>query len=125
MDLLNGVRTGGERLPPLEAGATGRPVNGAGVAAHLSKDRLAGSVAAAATLGSSKREQKVRRKRVERVAAAVAERLCAHSWAAVDDFAPRETVAAIREEVRVMEGNYDRGEVWVGRDNEVRGHHLS
>jgi hypothetical protein len=124
VDLMNGQRTGGEHLPPVECSTTGHTFNAAGIAAFLSKDRLAGSIPAASgecrKPGSSKKANKINRKRVEKVAEAAAAVLVANSWAVVDNFVPRSSVEAIRKEVQVMEACYDPGEIWVGASNEVR-----
>jgi hypothetical protein len=118
---MNGQRTGGEKLPPVEAGSTGRPFNGAGIAAHLTRDRLGGTLEKCNLLnmGRTRKVQRGHRKHIQRVASAVAKSLAECSWAAVDNFAPRETVLAIRKEVLVMEGNYEEGEIWIGSSNEV------
>lgn len=118
---MNGQRTGGENLSPVEAGATGKPFNGAGMAAHLSKDKLAGTLVGGnlGNTGRTRRAQRVHKKQIERVASAVAKSLGECSWAVVDKFAPRETVLAIRHEVLAVERNYEAGEIWVGSSNEV------
>ena len=121
VDLLNGVKTGGEHLPAVPAESTGNALNGQGIAACLSKDRLAGAVVAklSAKQAESKKHKRELRKRVEFVAKAAGKALSQHSWIAIDNFVPSPAVAAIRKEIAVMEANYEAGEIWVGSSNEV------
>ena len=122
MDLLNGQRTGGEHLPAVEASTTDSIFNAHGIANFLSNDRLAGSVPAsmARSQGKTKKGKRVSNKKVDKVAAAASQALMAHSWVAIDNFVPRESVEAIRKEMLVMEDSYTPGEIWVGASNEVR-----
>jgi hypothetical protein len=121
VDLMNGQRTGGEDLAPVCAERTGNAFNAQGVAAHLSKDRLAGSIpAGAGKTQNTKKCQRVAKKHVDKLADALGKALAAQSWAALDNFVPSMAVQAIRKEVGVMEANYTPGEIWVGTSNEVR-----
>ena len=57
--------------------------------------------------------------RLSDLAVVAAESLKTHGWAVVDNFAGLETVEKVRMEIRQLEAQYEKGEIWVGKEADI------